>query len=295
MQGSASLVEDFIYYIQHVRGFAAPTVRSYRYVLQSYMEFLGAVPLPELTIQQLDGYIADFGQKRHLQASSVNMVRCVLRSFFLYVDKYRGIRLLFDYSMIRQVKAPRPAINFVKPSEMRQIVERLKTRQDKLMYLTMFQAALRIGELVNLQAERIYEDEMMVRGKGNKDRLVPLDPRLAGMLKDYLREQKILMGPAFRYTDKDGIGRPYTVSGLRKRWQRQLGELYRKPHNARHGGATLLMQQGMDIRALQTYLGHSHIATTMLYTHVTDQHLKESFQKAWAGSNINTQKVLGGY
>lgn len=289
------LCGDFVNYIEQVRGFAPATVRTYVYVLESFMRLLGDCDVRGLTLQQLDDYIALFSEERHLKPSSTNTVRCVLRAFFLYCDKYRQIRLRFDYSMIRQIKAPRPQVDFVTLDEAKLIIRNLKTPQDKLMYTTMFAAALRIGEVVKIQVEDFRPDELRIRGKGGKHRTVPIDTALSQALQAHIYANRLLTGPLFRHQAQKSTDKTeqYTVSGLRKRWQRQLGpiDLYKKPHAARHGMATELLYDGMDIRTLQTYLGHSNIQTTMLYTHVTDSHLKQSYQEHFPSDRFNALEL----
>lgn|GEM_PF-3706802 len=275
----AGIAGDYIDYIERVRGFAAPTVRTYKYLLGRFVKFNPDISLEDVTLQEIDLWIADYGENRSVAPSSINTLRCVLRSFFIYVDKYRRIPISFDPSQIRQVRAPRGKIQVASVDDVQKIVRTLKTRQDKLMALVTFASGMRIGELVQAQADDLRGTELTVRGKGGKVRCIPLEPSVAKMLQAYLRDNDITVGTIFR---RQNCKRPepYTVSGLRKRWQRQLEPhgLYMKPHSFRHGIATTLMQNGMDIRTLQTFLGHSHIATTMLYTQVTDNHLRESYE-----------------
>lgn len=291
---STNLPEDFIAYIRDVRGFAPATIRTYMYVLSSFTEFLGNRNIQELSLIEVDNYIAAFCNRHNLKPSSSNTVRCVLRAFFMYVDRYRGIRLKFEYSMIRQTKAPRSQIVCTDVTAMTRMLKRLHTPQDKLMMLTMFSTGMRISELVNLTVEQITGEEIRVRGKGAVDRVIPIDARLATLLSNHIREHQIYTGVVFRHqVSKDSLPNgKYTVSGLRKRWQRQLGELYKRPHSLRHGVATGLLMQGMDIRSVQTFLGHSHIGTTMLYTHITDKYLQEAFRKYSPTRHLKYSNIL---
>jgi len=296
MSCSTHLCGDYISYIKDVRGFADATVRTYAYVLNGFIDMLGDVEPGNLTIEQIDLYIAAFTKARQLKPSSINTVRCVLRSYFQYVDRYRGIRLNFDYSMIRQIKAPRSKIDVVGTEELTDMIRHLKTPQDKLMMLTMYGTGMRIGELVRFVVEDYSTTEIRVRGKGGKDRVIPIDPMLSKLLQEYIYSNRIKSGPVFRHaTPKVSLpNQAFSVSGLRKRWQRQLGPegMYKKPHSLRHGVATSLLMDGMDIRTLQTFLGHSHIATTMLYTHITDTHLREAFLKHDPLRQLNTSNIL---
>lgn len=289
---SETLCADFISYIQDVRGFSPATVRSYAYMLNRFLVLFNDWKITDITIEQVDHCVVTYTQEQHIATSSANTLRCVLRAFFLYVDKYRGIRLRFDYSMIRQQKSPDRKIEFVTLEKCKEIISKLKTDQDKLMATTIFATGMRIGELIKLNVEDLRQGEIVIRGKGGKVRPIPIDDHLDVMLKKYIQDNNIRTGPIFRHqeTKTTLVNQAYTVSGVRKRWQRQLGPLglYIKPHAFRHGVATLLLQQGMDIRTLQTFLGHSHIATTMLYTHVTNDHLKKSYAQHFPSGTFFT-------
>lgn len=293
---ASSLSAAFLEYIKVVRGFSPATIRTYSYVLRCFVVLLGAKPIDEFTLPEIDNLIALFVSQRQLKPSSANTVRCVLRAFFMYVDRYRGIRLKFDYSMIRQMRSPRSKIHFVATDELMKMIGALHTYQDRLMMMTMYATGMRIGELVHFNVEDFHEGEIQVRGKGGKDRVIPVEPILDKELKSYISNHNISVGPVFKH-QVSKLSQPnqaYTVSGLRKRWYRQLepAGLYHKPHDLRHGTATKLLLNGMDIRTLQTFLGHSHIATTMLYTHITDSHLRESFLKFSPTKGLDLQNVL---
>lgn len=293
---TVELCGDFINYIEQNRRFAAATVRTYSYVLNTFIELFKDMRIQNVTLEQIDHYIVLFGNERNLKAASLNTVRCVLRSFFMYCDRYRGIRLRFDYSMIRQVKAPRARIKYVTLDEARLIIRNLKTPQDKLMYALTFAAGLRISELVNLQVEDFRGTEFSVRGKGAVDRTIPIDDNMSRAIRLHIVRGNLRTGPLFRHQmDKNNLkSDTYTTNGLRKRWQRQLKPLgiYKKPHAARHGIATELLYQGMDLRTLQTFLGHSNIATTQIYTHITDSRLRESVNRHFPSDKFNAVELI---
>lgn len=296
MSSIEPLAEEFIQYVRETRGFSPETVRTYSYVLLRFIKEIEGQDFTVLTIHDIDQIINKFTAKRGLKASSANTVRCVLRSFFMYVDRYRGIRLSFDYSMIRQVKTSRPPISFVTVEKAKEIIERMNTVQDKLMVMTMFVTGMRIGELIRFTLEDFQEHEIIVRGKGGKTRVVPIDDMFSETLREYIYDHGISTGVIFRHQvpKSNSMDKPYTVSGVRNRWKRQLGPLgmYVKPHAFRHGIATNLLVSGMDIRTLQRFLGHSDIRTTMLYTHVTDKHLRDSYLENFKKLGFNPSEMI---
>lgn len=291
-----ALCRDFIAYVERVRRLSPVTVTNYKYVILPFANYLEDIDIQKLNIQQIDNIIVDYSENRGLSDGAINTARSVLRSFFQYVERYRDIRLGFDYSMIKNVKQASRKIMPLDITEVQSMVVKLHTKQDRLMMLTMFATATRISELVGIMVEDFHNNEIAVRGKGSKDRVIPLDDILSQLIQEHIFNNRLRVGPLFRHqvsknTLPNGI---YTTSGLRKRWQRQLSPygLYKRPHDLRHGMATELLMQGMDIRTLQTFLGHSDIRTTQIYTHVTDSHLRESYLQCNPLGQVNINNMI---
>jgi len=287
------LYKDYIEYIRRDLNFAVSTQGYYEDVVRSYIHYLADTDIREVTIRGVAEYCGTLVHQRTgkpLVESSKNTVRSILRSFFQYVDRYRGIRLKFDYAMIRNAKTARTKINVLTIEDIRRMVAKLPTEQDKLMLITKFSTGMRISELVGLQVKDFRVHEVSIRGKGSKDRTIPIDIQLSTALQAHMLKNNYFHGPMFR--SSYGSPHAYTPNGFRKRLKRHLGELYTKPHDARHGYATLLLEQGMDIRTVQELLGHSDIRTTQIYTHVTDSHKRASFKKHWPSSQINIESMI---
>lgn len=294
------LFKDYLDYIEDEREFSADTTRSYRYVLGVYRQYLGNTDIQELNISEVNRYFVkrkrgEIGNKP-LKVGSVNTERCILRSFFWYLSGYRSIRLNFDYTLIKCAKVDDPETNFVTPEQLNAAIAKLDNKQDRLILITFFATAMRIGELVKLSVDNIRENELYIKGKGGKRRTIPISPELSEAIQDHIYEQGISTGVIFRHQSPKSTlpNQAYTVNGLRKRLYRKL-EPYGiriRPHWYRHGGATELHANGMDIRALQTYLGHKRIETTQRYTHITDNHLREAVRKANHLQKINIKSAL---
>lgn len=288
------LYKDYMEYIRRDLNLADSTRGYYDDIVRCYVNYLGDADIREITIQGVGEYCGTLKHQRTgepLAETSKNTVRTILRSFFQYVDRYRGIRLRFDYSMIKNARAPRPKINVLTIDDIRMMVARLPTEQDKLMLITKFSTGMRISELVSFQVKDFRTHEIRVRGKGSKDRVIPIDNQLSTVLQAHMLKNSYFQGPMFR--SSYGSPHAYTPNGFRKRLKRHLGDLYTKPHDARHGFATVLLEQGMDIRTLQDILGHSDIRTTQIYTHVTDSHKRDSFKKHWPSDQFNINSFLG--
>lgn len=273
------LLEEYLEYVTDVLNYAPSTVRSYQYFLRLYVEHLGDNDLQELGLKDVDDYFA-VRKRMGFKPTTLNWERCIIRSFFMYVDRYRGFRLKFDYSMIRRIKAEKPRVKFATVDKVQQMMDALSNAQDKLIIATMFYTGMRIGEIVDFTLEDFNDTEIIIRGKGGKKRVLPLHDDLSQALDEHIRINNIRTGPIFRHQINSGKhSGKFTVSGLRKRFQRQLGPLYINPHALRHGNATALLRGGMNLRELQVFLGHEHISSTQVYTHVTNSDLGRSYRE----------------
>lgn len=165
--------------------------------------------------------------------------------------------------------------------------------RDKAILELLFSSGIRISELVSLNRDSVNvgKDEFSVRGKGSKIRVVFLSTQARYWLKQYLQLRKDISPALFVSYDRAAKKRsertrkeerltPRTVQRLVERYAKMAGiTKHITPHTLRHSFATDLLANGADIRSVQTLLGHSSITTTQLYTHISDQHLKEVYQR----------------
>ncbi len=163
--------------------------------------------------------------------------------------------------------------------------------RDRAIIELLFSSGLRVSELVNLNRDQVNlnRGEFMVRGKGQKDRPVFVSPEATEWLATYLTTRSDQSIPLFircsGFKTGDEKGESFRIT---PRSVQRLVQCYAKlagitkhvsPHTLRHSFATDLLMNGADLRSVQSMLGHSNIATTQVYTHVTDQHLKEVHTK----------------
>ena len=164
-----------------------------------------------------------------------------------------------------------------------------KGLRDRAIIELLFSSGLRVSELVALNRDHINitRREFMVRGKGQKDRPVFISSDAARHIQNYLTTRKDSLKPLFisyrdttpQHLDTTGDFRrltPRSVQRIVKHYALSAGiTKHVSPHTMRHSFATDLLMNGADLRAVQSMLGHSNISTTQVYTHVTDQHLRE--------------------
>jgi site-specific recombinase XerD len=189
-------------------------------------------------------------------------------------------------------------VTFLQPEELERMFNAVQVNdesglRDRAMLELLFSSGLRVSELVGLNRDHINTKrrEFMVRGKGQKDRPIFIDETAANYVDEYLQARTDSL-PALFISYRDTIPQQLDTTGdFRRLTPRSVQRIIKKyalkagitkkvtPHTMRHSYATDLLMNGADLRSVQSLLGHSNISTTQVYTHVTDQHLKEVHEK----------------
>jgi len=285
VEGSA---EAFIKFLRAERGVSIHTLRSYRSDLEQFGRFLGSDPKRTdwrtITRLTLRGYLVHL-QKTGLRRSSVARKLAVIRSFFRYLHREGRV----DQNPARAVSTPRQerrlptvltvdeAIRLVKAPDGRPRTE----LRNRAILETLYSTGMRLSEVVSLDLSDLDEGEGVarVKGKGKKERIVPIGSKALEALSAYRGEMRksgpVFVGPSGARISTRTVARIVAESG------RELPRSVRvTPHALRHSFATHLLEGGADLRAIQELLGHSRLSTTQRYTHVTTDRLMEVYDKA---------------
>lgn len=218
-----------------------------------------------------------------------------LRGFLKYLAK-RSIPSL-DPSLVELPHVVRKQVTFLHYDEVENLLDTIDLStetglRDRAIIELLFSGGLRVSELVKLNRDSINLDrrEFIVRGKGRKDRPVFISKAAAERVQDYLDARTDSLAPLFLNNSKN-LATPDTSCDYRRLTARSIERIVQKyareagitkhvsPHTLRHSFATDLLMNGADLRSVQTMLGHADISTTQIYTHITDQHLKEVHEK----------------
>ncbi|MFS8118689.1 MAG: tyrosine-type recombinase/integrase, partial [Microcoleus sp.] len=217
-----------------------------------------------------------------------------LRSFLAYCSK-RDIATLTP-EKVELPRVVRKQVGFLNTDELTRLFDAIDVSttiglRDKAIVELLYSSGLRVSELTNLNRDHINPKrrEFVVRGKGQKDRPVFISQSAADWLNAYLTERRDSMPPLFisysGHTGGDSSGdykriTPRSVQRIVAHYAKLAGiTKHVSPHTLRHSFATDLLMNGADLRSVQGLLGHSNIATTQVYTHLTDPHLREVHQK----------------
>jgi integrase/recombinase XerD len=290
-----SLVLDFLSYLELERGLSRNTLSAYRTDLHQYGEYLAAHDLDALRARPAD--VADFlaelatgeGERPSCSAATIHRKAACLRSFYKHLrrDELIGDDPTAALSAPRRAKKLPQVLNY---SEVQLLLAAPRgseptTLRDRALLEVMYACGLRASETIGLELADIdmHEGFLRARGKGSKERLVPLGRQAIAAIGAYLRGGRPkLVGE--RHEPKLFVnfrGGPLTRQGLYKIVQRHAREAglagRMSPHTLRHSFATHLLAGGCDLRAVQEMLGHADISTTQMYTHLSGDRLKQVY------------------
>lgn len=295
----SELVTDFLEHLEIEQNRSQKTISNYDHYLQRLVEFTDDCDIAKLDSEMVRQWRLHLNRTKdasgnELTKTTQNYHLIALRSFLKYLAK-RDIKAL-DSAKIELAKVARPQVTFLDTGEVERLLAAIDTSnpiglRDRAVIELLFSGGLRVSELVSLDRDQINLErrEFMVRGKGQKDRPVFISPQAADWIGRYLATRKDDGKPLFIHysgsqdDSEDGMYTRLTVRSVQrlvKRYSKAAGITKDvTPHTLRHSFATDLLQNGADLRSVQGLLGHANIATTQIYTHVTDPQLKKVHER----------------
>ncbi len=292
---------QFLEYIEIERGRSVKTVENYNHYLDRFLEFAKTDNPAQITESIVREFRLHLNRQPGTKTGSrtdpmkrrtQNYYLIALRAFLKYIRK-RGVASLSPET-IELAKVSERSLDLISPKELERLLaapdtKTLEGKRDRAILELLFSTGLRISELCALSIDDVdlSREEFSVRGKGDKVRVVFLSDAAKEALSDYIRSRKdfedalfIRYGKKAENSQSDRRIFPRAVQRLIKKHAATAG-ITRKvtPHVIRHSFATDLLGNGADIRSVQMLLGHANIATTQIYTHVTDVRLREVHKK----------------
>lgn len=283
------LTREYLSYLQVERGLAKNSLASYKRDIAKLKEFAVDEDLDvvKLTRSDLRSFIADLSRSG-LSPSSVGRIISAVRGFykFLLLDGHIKKHPAEDLDT--------PKKGFYLPKFMTEDeVERLLSQpdvsqeiglRDRAILEMMYASGLRVSEAANLKIDDVDIDAgiLTCKGKGNKQRKVPLGNSAIEWLKSHLARRKKREHIEFRNLFVTSLGKPINrqiIFNFIKEYAEKAELEDVSPHTLRHSFATHLLQNGADSRSVQAMLGHADISTTQIYTHITDNHLRKTYEK----------------
>ncbi len=290
------MIQHFLDYIAIEKKYSDRTVGAYRDDLRAFCQFLGweledydPSKVTEGDIRDWMISLMDEGQS----ARSVKRYLSALRSFYKFMLRVGLVKV----DITRRIIAPKTPKNlpvFFNPSEMERALayedqaDDFISIRDNLIIETLYQTGMRQAELLGLKDEDIdlVQSQVRIFGKRKKERIVPFGEHLAQLIRTYLdaRQQVGSADHFFVHVKRDGTVVPLNKGTLYNIVRARMGEVTtrqkRSPHVLRHTFATTMLNNGADIRTIQSLLGHASLAATQIYTHATFDQIKSVYNQA---------------
>jgi site-specific recombinase XerD len=292
-------VAQFLEYLELEQNRSMKTIQNYSHYLNRLSDYAGDIKLKDIDVELVRKWRMWLNRlptatNDELTKTTQNYHLIALRSFLRFCAKRNWETLQPD--KIELARTKRPQVTFLTIEELQRLtaqpdVSKQNGLRDVAIIELLFSSGLRVSELVSLDRDHINlkRREFMVRGKGQKDRPIFISDEAATWIQKYLDMRTDNTKPLFiRYSGTKKIDNSGNFSRLTARSVQRMVSRYARlagitkhvsPHTLRHSFATDLLMNGADLRSVQAMLGHSNIATTQIYTHVTDPHLKAVHQK----------------
>jgi site-specific recombinase XerD len=292
------LKREFLEHVEIEKGNSLKTVNNYEHYLSRFFEYAKISEPKDITddkirefrlfLNRQPGVKVKGQQAGTLKKNTQNYHLIAIRSFLKYLMKREVTSLPPDRIELAKIKER--SLDLISVEELARLLAAPDTTspkglRDKAVLELFFSTGLRLSELCSLNRDLdLSKDEFSVRGKGEKVRVVFLSSSAKDAIREYLKGRKDLDEPLFiQYSSNKGSTSrltPRSIERIVKYYAIKAG-ISKKvtPHVIRHSFATDLLSNGADIRSVQMMLGHANIATTQIYTHVTDKQLRDVHKK----------------
>ena len=287
------MVERFLRYIQTEKRYSNLTVSAYKRDLEQFQEYLiniyGQKEIAKATTQMARSYIVSLKEKGE-ENRSINRKMSTLRSFYKFCLREEAIEVS-PMQGIKSLKQPKELAKFVPEQDMEKVSFEgdgsFGVVRDELIFEMLYQTGMRQAELRGLRDNDVdvISMQLKVRGKRNKERIIPISRQLLEMIDGYTKvrdEQFPARGNVILIVNDKGeeMSPTFVYRVVHKILEGVTTLEQKSPHVLRHTFATHMLNEGADIRAIQKILGHSSLSSTQIYTHNTIEQLKEIYQTA---------------
>lgn len=291
----ADYLQQFLQYLRFEKRYSQHTLISYQNDLEQFFAYLASQfdgpPVDKITAMYIRSWLAEM-RGDALTGKTINRKISTLKSFFKFLIR-QGVIQQTPMAVIVSPKISKRLPAFVADKDMQklfdanrgQFTDDWKGKTEKLVLLLFYSTGMRLSELVNLKEHHVDASycQVKVLGKGNKERIIPLERGLLRDLQQYIAEKPVKL-PGIDNVFITEKGKPLYPRYIYTFVTKNLGNVTtidkKSPHVLRHSFATHLTNNGADINAVKELLGHSSLAATQVYTHNTIEKLKEVYKNA---------------
>lgn len=276
------MVDKFLDYLKYEKNFSDHTIINYRVDLEEFYNYLNGEKINNIDVNFIREYLKELYDKKY-SSSSISRKVSSLKSYFKYLEAENKINNN-PMSLISNPKKEKKLPNFLNYNDLEKLLntpdkETEEGIRDTLILEMLYSTGIRVSELVNIQIKNIntYEHKILVLGKGNKERYVYYGTKCQNILNDYLKIRKA--NTNYLLVNKHG-------NKLNERTVRKIIEETTKkadinvhvtPHVLRHTYATHMLNEGADLKSVGDLLGHENLSTTQIYTHVSNERLRNVY------------------
>lgn len=280
------IVSNYSFYLKVERSLSPNTVKAYTSDILSFQAFLSGKPWRKVTAEDISNYLISLSDL--LSKRSQARILSSLNSFFDYLV-LEGEREDNPASMVDAPKLGRYLPVVLSVEEIRDILDSARNSRDRAILEVLYGCGLRVSELCSLKISQVYLDDLFVKvkGKGSKERLVPMAESTAEAISAYLAERResdsknedtLFLNRFGATLSRVAVFNLVKDSALRAGVSKNIS-----PHSFRHSFATHLIENGADLRVVQEMLGHESILTTEIYTHVDSSTWQKEIKEIISG------------
>jgi len=285
------IISKFIEYLEYEKGYSKKTIISYEKDLELFNTYLKdnkITNINNIDYNTIRKYLSHLHDKKY-EASSISRKISTLRSFFKYNLKEKNIKNN-PMTLISNPKKEKKLPKYLNYEEMERLLNSIDTSElegirDKLIIELLYSTGIRVSELVNIKIKdiKIKENQINILGKGSKERIVLFGEKAKEMIKIYLNAYKdFFKGNILNeYLLINKKGKQLSTNKIelivKDVLRKSALKLNISPHTLRHTFATHMLDSGADLKSVQELLGHENLKTTAIYTHVSNERLKNVF------------------
>jgi integrase/recombinase XerC len=288
-------VRTYLEYLEKERNYSSHTITSYESDLMSLVQFLRSEMIESLknvNKESLRAFIGSLLDKGFSQKSIARKIASI-RSFFKYLRRHKIVEKNPALVLITPRAEKRLPV-FLDEQSMCTLLSSSRftgsnSKRDMAIIELFYSTGIRLSELINLTMSDVRQNEglLKVKGKGRKERLVPIGKKAVSALNEYLSSRRVGSTAEHETSKENSL---FVTENNKKLYPQAVGRIVRKyissvsemkkksPHVLRHTFATHMLNHGADIRAVKELLGHESLSTTQVYTHVSSAHIKKVYE-----------------
>lgn len=281
-------LEEYLKYLEYQKNYSKHTIESYEQDIIEYLEYIeeNKIRLLKINYDEIKMYLKYLSDKKDIN-STISRKISALRGFYKFLQNNNKIENN-PFSLINLPKKEKKLPRFFFYNELEELFNtpKLNTplgQRDRLILEMLYATGVRVSELVNIKLSDITDRTIKILGKGNKERIVRFGDYCEEILKMYLNDGHYRLNSSSEYLFLNNNGGKLTDRGVRylldKIIEKTTIEKKISPHMLRHSFATHLLNEGCDILTVQELLGHESLTATSIYTHVTNDRLKDVYFK----------------